>query len=316
MLERSRALSHKGRLGAIVPISFMSTDGFRILRDMFTKSSQMQLFQAFAKLPAKLFSGVEKRLCIYLLGDSVEKPKLYLSNYRRWFSEERDVLLDTVRFVDFTNSNLLTNSVFPKIRSEIEHGILSKILKENSLATYYSREKSKFKIYYTRKAGYFVQFFDFIPDVFDGYGNRLNPSEFKVLYFDSESRCDSILAILNSTLFFWFFCVNSDVRNLNRREINLFPCSIEKMSEPNVSNLGTLGRALTRDYITHSKTLTGKYKKYEIRRIQTFQPRESKPIIDESDRVLAKHYGFTDEELDFIINYDIKYRMGLGGRKE
>lgn len=35
-----------------------------------------------------------------------------------------------------------------------------------------------------------------------------------------------------------------------------------------------------------------------------------KPIIDEIDRVLARHYGFTDEELDFIINYDIKYRMG------
>jgi len=25
---------------------------------------------------------------------------------------------------------------------------------------------------------------------------------------------------------------------------------------------------------------------------------------------LARHYGFTEEELDFIINYDIKYRMG------
>ena len=37
---------------------------------------------------------------------------------------------------------------------------------------------------------------------------------------------------------------------------------------------------------------------------------QSKFIIDEIDRVLAKHYGFTDEELDFIINYDIKYRMG------
>ena len=23
-----------------------------------------------------------------------------------------------------------------------------------------------------------------------------------------------------------------------------------------------------------------------------------------------KHYGFIQEELDFIINYDIKYRMG------
>ena len=41
-------------------------------------------------------------------------------------------------------------------------------------------------------------------------------------------------------------------------------------------------------------------------RMQSF----SKPIIDEIDELLAKHYGFTVEELDFIINYDIKYRMG------
>jgi len=25
---------------------------------------------------------------------------------------------------------------------------------------------------------------------------------------------------------------------------------------------------------------------------------------------LPRHYGFTDEELDFILNYDIKYRLG------
>ena len=36
----------------------------------------------------------------------------------------------------------------------------------------------------------------------------------------------------------------------------------------------------------------------------------AKSIIDEIDELLAKHYGFTEEELDFIINYDIKYRMG------
>jgi ATP-dependent DNA helicase RecG len=32
--------------------------------------------------------------------------------------------------------------------------------------------------------------------------------------------------------------------------------------------------------------------------------------MDEIDTVLAERYGFTEEELDFIINYDIKYRMG------
>ena len=42
----------------------------------------------------------------------------------------------------------------------------------------------------------------------------------------------------------------------------------------------------------------------------------SKPIFNEIDRVLAAHYGFTDEELDFIINYDIKYRMGRDAENE
>ena len=46
---------------------------------------------------------------------------------------------------------------------------------------------------------------------------------------------------------------------------------------------------------------------------QLFKVKNSKPLIDEIDRVLAEHYGFTDEELDFIINYDIKYRMGREG---
>ena len=36
----------------------------------------------------------------------------------------------------------------------------------------------------------------------------------------------------------------------------------------------------------------------------------------EIDAVLAKHYGFTEEELDFILNYDIKYRFGRSTGEE
>ena len=32
--------------------------------------------------------------------------------------------------------------------------------------------------------------------------------------------------------------------------------------------------------------------------------------LDHTNRALENHYGFTDEELDFIINCDLKYRMG------
>src|SRR5207249_4483321 len=37
---------------------------------------------------------------------------------------------------------------------------------------------------------------------------------------------------------------------------------------------------------------------------------ESKSVLDEIDQMLARQYGSTEEELDFIINYDIKYRIG------
>lgn len=33
-------------------------------------------------------------------------------------------------------------------------------------------------------------------------------------------------------------------------------------------------------------------------------------LIDQIDTTLVQHYNFTEEELDFIINYDIKYHMG------
>jgi len=42
----------------------------------------------------------------------------------------------------------------------------------------------------------------------------------------------------------------------------------------------------------------------------------SKPIIGEIVRPLARHYGLSAEELDFIINYDVKYRMGASAGEE
>ncbi len=43
---------------------------------------------------------------------------------------------------------------------------------------------------------------------------------------------------------------------------------------------------------------------------QSFKVQLSKSIIDEIDKVLGKHYRLNETEIDFIINYDIKYRMG------
>ena len=69
--------------------------------------------------------------------------------------------------------------------------------------------------------------------------------------------------------------------------------------------VGTLMDALK----ANSVRKTIRTKKGEII-YQEFSPKPTKPILDEIDAALGAHLGFTAEELDFIINYDIKYRMG------
>jgi hypothetical protein len=42
----------------------------------------------------------------------------------------------------------------------------------------------------------------------------------------------------------------------------------------------------------------------------------SKDAINKIDVALGKCYGLMEEEIDFIINYDIKYRMGQTNEDE
>ncbi len=76
------------------------------------------------------------------------------------------------------------------------------------------------------------------------------------------------------------------------------------------ARLRELGRLYLKDIDRNSTMLVRQQKQTGKTETQSFKIQKSKPIIDKIDRVLAEHYGFTEEELDFIINYDIKYRMG------
>ena len=88
-----------------------------------------------------------------------------------------------------------------------------------------------------------------------------------------------------------------------------FPYSSDGKKES--KELSRLGKSLMKSY-EHNKVENTQFiqSRQQTTVFESFNPSKSKPIIDEIDTVLARHYGFTDEELDFIINYDIKYRMG------
>ena len=74
------------------------------------------------------------------------------------------------------------------------------------------------------------------------------------------------------------------------------------------NDLEKLAQFLTDELLVHSEMRRMSFNDIGELTIQCIYPGKSKPIIDEIDRVLAQHYGFTDEELDFIINFDILYR--------
>jgi hypothetical protein len=316
MERSSRLLVAAGRLGMIVPVSIVSTDGFSDLRSCLKQHDSTAWILNFAERPSKLFTGVEKRLTIWLAKQGRETAtRLCLSNYRRWMSEERDALFAKNEFVLCSNALQLVGDSIPKIRTTDETRILARLSKETPLERYFT-DTSPHVVYYTRKLRYFVQFFDFVPLIRDSKGKKLEPSELKELHLGNEEQKDVAIAVLNSSLFFWFFCAFSDVRNVNRREILTFRCSLDKMRPDVIHNLRKLSKKLMRDFERNSRMLTGDYGGYGVLSIQSFQPRLSKPIIDEIDTALAGHYGFTAEELDFILNYDIKYRLGRDSRDE
>jgi len=131
----------------------------------------------------------------------------------------------------------------------------------------------------------------------------------QVTFLNKELR-DAAVCIINSTLFFWFWLLYSDCYHLTEREIGSFPVNLNQLAQGWGNLLTSLSNSLILDYKKNAKERTYIYKATGRVVYDEFYPRLSKPIIDEIDCVLARHYGFSDEELDFIIHYEIKYRMG------
>lgn len=64
-----------------------------------------------------------------------------------------------------------------------------------------------------------------------------------------------------------------------------------------------------KDYQKNSKLKETLYQKFGKVIYQEFYPKYSKPIIDKIDDELANHYGFTEEQKKFIVNFDRIFRI-------
>lgn len=304
-------LNYEGKLGLILPISFVCTQRMLPIVAHLKNSLNISWLSFYAERPSKLFTGAEVLLTISLTDKRKRSTtKIFTTSLRKWSADEREQLFDSTFYVH--PKNCLRDYLFPKINNKIENSIVHKSFKklDNTLGLSFASNATEHKVFYRIGGGrYWKIFTDFQPE-FILNGNKVASSRENYLFFNSLEFKNNAISILSSSLFFWYFTVTTNGRDLNPFDLANFPISLSTISSELVQKLSEYCEELITDYQKNKESKNKISEKTGEIQYEEFYPKKSKPIIDKIDKVLAKHYGFTEEELDFIINYDIKYRMG------
>jgi len=171
------------------------------------------------------------------------------------------------------------------------------------------RENSASKILYYNAPLHWMKSFDFLPRSYNERDGVIHGSHYKEIYSSSERVRYPIIAAMNSHLFYIWFIMVGNCRDLSSREVQTFPFSVSD-NDQFFKELEALAQQLMESYIDNSSVKIRMQKTTGRMELQEIDPRKSSDIIRKIDIVLGKHYGFNEEEVDFIINYDNKYRVG------
>ena len=305
IVERCAVLANAGWLGLVTPLSLLCTDRTVALREVI--ATQNNWVSSFDMRPGSLFEGVAQRLCILISSGGKGGAVTRTAGYRRWSAEERAVLLDIVSFELLLKEQISGANPWPKVALEAEQTIL-RALAGGSVAAHLS--KTAPPIYVHRIVRYFIKALNTPPLFIDAMGNQGKSDDYKVLSIDPEYS-DAVVACLNSSIFYWYWRLTSDGFHCGYGDIYRFPFHGVSLNSHR-DEISRLARSLMVDFEKNSlsKSITTKAGKIQY---QEFSPKNAKPIIDEIDEVVASAWGLAPESMDYLINYDIKYRLGLVG---
>ena len=295
----------------IIPLNGYSTEAMNSLRNLFLNSyseNHLSYFSA-SDQPASLFTGVRHRLMIFVNRRSSHKV-VSTTRFLKWFNIEREFLFSSI-LNSHSISSLDSLPANSKLSSELEESILKKVLEKPTLAKWRRKIGSEDSaIYYHNAPVHWGKIFDFIPFYQVGNENPKISSHIKCLFYDTKELSKVVLCFLNSSLYYWWNWHFTNCRDLSMTDIDRSRIDLSDFSQTSIETFDKLSVFLMADLKKNSK-IYKRVVKGVLTQFDSFYPALSKHIIDDIDCQLAQHYGFTDEELDFIINYDFKYRMGL-----
>ena len=306
VMERSMHLCNPKRyISMIVPISGHSTERMvPLIKHFYNKHSLKYIFNISADAhPSVLFQGVKFRLAVFIVSNKNEN--VYTTKYQKFYAEERNNLFEILSYT--THGKKQFFDVIGKFPNPIALRIMEKI-SVNALFFYQNTLEEKHCCYYHNTPVNWIRSHSFIPYFRSERDGEVITTQLKKIYFSSENQMKTGSAILCSSLFFIWWLMLSDCYHLNKNEIQNFNFSFTDIDT--TEKLCQLSDELSKDMMVKSKKRVYNYKTSGRVEYDEFYMKKSKIIIDKIDKALAQHYGFTEEELDYIINYDIKYRMG------
>jgi len=301
----SKIINKTGYIGMIVQNSIVCTKRMIPIQKLLMQQYDLYISN-YDDRPAKLFTGINHMKGTIFIGIPKKKNIIYTTSFYRWFDDFRGFVFNTLKY-NALISSLSFEGHLSKYSIDIHKTILEKIYKQNPLGL--NLQDNGHIVYCHRIASYFIKSIDFIPYFYNESEGQKKSDDYKEYFALSEENKYIFVALFNSTIFYINWHTLHDGYHCGKKNIYEFPFNL-----PNDINirkeLSELGKNVSLSIKNNSYRKETFYKKTGKVIYDEFYPKLSKSIIDEIDKVLARHYDFTDEELDFIINYDIKYRMG------
>jgi hypothetical protein len=211
--------------------------------------------------------------------------------------------MQNINYSPLVTSNINT---LPKIDNALALGIYDKIVSKPKVAIVLTEDNRGY--YFHNAPIHWVRAFDFAPYFKSDRDGELLSSHYKSFFAQTPPKTKALLAILNSSLFYFWFIINSNSRDLSVREIGNF--GLDFNDNYSTDLLAKLGTKLIKFYKKISQQVTTYYRATGNVTYEQIDTKKGKHIIDEIDEILANHYNFSKEQLDYILNYDIKFRLG------
>ncbi len=310
-LATERALQLRaadGRLSFVVQLPLMSAARMAGVRALLLQHSRQLHVAPFDDRPAKLFPGLPNcRSAIFLAaGPGGEGAHVFTAGYQRWSAAARPHLFAQLRYTQ-VREPLLAPGRLPKYAGPQHAGLFRKIHQRanSTLRQWLAPPGAPCFVFYQEATRYWIKATLGLP-FYAKNGVVGPPAHGRYLWLADPPVTAAMAAVLNSSLFYLYFITFGDGFHLSDALVHAFPLAAELVTD---RRLAALGGQLQTSLNRHARQRRIQTRQGDRIEYAEFLVARSKPLIDDIDRLLAKHYRLTPTETDFVIHYDQPYRM-------